>query len=235
MCSEEKLFAIGDLHLDSSQSKPMSVFGSRWENHRDRLRACWMDSITHTDVVLLPGDISWAMRLSEADLDLSFIADLPGRKVLLRGNHDFWWSSIGKVRSRLPQGMFALQNDAFVLEKSVIAGSRGWLIPTKETPLTAEDEKVYIREVSRMELSLEAARLKGEGRPIIVMMHYPPIQKNNMSNGFTNLFSRYKVQKVVFGHIHNALPCERASKQENGVTYQLVSADSLDFMPFRIY
>ena len=124
-----KLFAIGDLHLSHSSNKPMSIFGPNWDNHAERIAAAWRERVSDEDAVLIPGDISWAMQLDEARLDIEYIAALPGKKVIMRGNHDYWWGSISKVRDMLPCCMYALQNDTVGLGSVTIAGSRGWICP----------------------------------------------------------------------------------------------------------
>ncbi len=148
------IFAIGDLHLPGGDDKPMQVFGAHWEGHWDRIRADWRARVQPEDTVLIPGDISWAMQIENAMDDLRAIAELPGRKILLRGNHDYWWCGISRLRELLPTGMYALQNDAMRLEDTAYCGTRGWTLPAGAG--AAEDEKIYRRELLRMEMSLEA-------------------------------------------------------------------------------
>lgn len=156
-----RLFAIADPHLSRADPKPMTIFGPSWEGHPDAFFQGWREVVGEHDIVLVPGDVSWAMRLEEAMLDLRDIADLPGRKVLLRGNHDYWWPSISKLRRALPAGMYAVQNDALALDGVVIAGARGWICPGSHG-FGEQDEKIYRREVERLRLSLQAAaRLEG--------------------------------------------------------------------------
>ena len=153
-----RLFAIGDLHLSGGDDKPMDVFGPQWDRHFFHISQAWRRLVREEDAVLIPGDISWAMRLEEAEADLRAIGELPGFKLICKGNHDYWWNSLTRVRSVLPAGMAALQFDAVELEDWVVCGTRGWLIPTGETPLKAEDEKIYRREGERLKMALEAAR-----------------------------------------------------------------------------
>ena len=227
--TERQLFAIGDLHMDGGQDKPMDVFGSHWENHFARIEADWRERVSKTDVVLVPGDISWAMYLEDAKSDLEKIGSLPGTKVIVRGNHDYWWSGITKVRDALPKSVLAVQNDCIVFEDFCLAGSRGWLLPQGDARLKAEDEKILNREVARMEASLKAAGEKGAGRPIFVMMHYPPFSETGDESEFTRLFVAYGVQKVVYGHLHGASAKSAFSGMRGGIEYRLVSADALDF------
>ena len=167
------IFAIGDLHLPGGDKKPMDVFGSHWEHHFERICADWRSRVKPEDIVLIPGDISWAMQLGDALSDLRDIAKLPGTILLLRGNHDFWWSSLSQLRACLPENMHAVQNDAFDAGTCVFCGTRGWTIPLGQNA-TAQDEKLYRREAMRLEMSLKDAARMADGRPIFAMMHYPP-------------------------------------------------------------
>ena len=198
-----KVFAIGDLHLPGGDQKPMDVFGAHWANHFERISQDWRDRVGEQDVVLIPGDISWAMQLQDAATDLRAIGALPGRKVLLRGNHDYWWGAITRVRSILPQGMFALQNDALVLEDQVFCGTRGWVCPG-DAPLAPDDEKIYRREALRLEMSLKTARRVAPSLPLTVLLHYPPCNERQEPSAFTSLLESYGVQRLVYGHLHGA-------------------------------
>ena len=151
------IYAIGDLHLPGHQEKPMNVFGDHWDRHFDVIRENWLSMVSPEDVVLIPGDISWAMQLEEARDDLMQIAALPGRKLLLRGNHDYWWNSISKVRALLPENMYAIQNDALALDGVVYCGTRGWNIPGEGQPTDPQDVKIFQRELLRLEMSLQQA------------------------------------------------------------------------------
>ena len=225
-----RIFAISDLHLPARR-KPMDIFGPHWENHFERIRDSWLSQVTEEDVVLLPGDFTWAMRLDEAMEDIGKVGVLPGRKILLRGNHDYWWGGIGQVRRALPEGMYALQNDAMEMEGIVFAGSRGWTLPGSEAA-TGEDLKIYQRERLRLEMSLKAARRLGEEKPLIVMMHYPPF--STACEGFSDLLSQYGVDKCVYGHLHGAGLQAAFNGVKNGVTSYQVSCDGLNFQVRRI-
>ncbi len=223
-----KLFAIGDLHLSNSLDKPMDVFGSAWDDHAGRISRAWKSSVGDEDVVLVPGDISWAMHLDEVRADIDFIAALPGKKVLMRGNHDYWWASLSKVRAILPENMYALQNDAVELGGVVIAGSRGWMCPGSSGFDPDTDKKIYDREAIRLEMSLGCA---GEGKRIIAMLHYPPFNEKRNSSAFTDLFERYGVEQVIYGHLHGK-SCRNAFEGvREGITYTLCSADHIGFAP----
>lgn len=223
-----RLFAIGDLHLPGGQDKPMDVFGGHWDGHFDKIASDWLEKVEPQDVVLLPGDLSWAMTFDEAMLDLSRIYALPGKKVLLRGNHDYWWPAISRFRKSLPDGAYVLQNDAADLEKWVIAGSRGWNIPRGSNP-DPQDQKIYLREIQRLELSLLDAQKKAQGREIIGMMHYPPMNETQEDSGFTQLFERFQVKSVVYGHLHAEGLKMAFNGLKNGVSYSNVSCDGLSF------
>ena len=166
------LFAISDLHLPARE-KPMDVFGAHWENHFERIREDWMRRVQPEDVVLLPGDLTWAMRLEDALEDIARVGELPGRKIILRGNHDYWWSAIGRVRRALPEGMFALQNDSLELDGVLYAGSRGWTLPPFAQD--EDDKRIYERERLRLEMSLKHARARSADAVLVVMAHYPPL------------------------------------------------------------
>lgn len=224
-----RLFAIGDLHLPGGDEKPMDVFGSHWDRHFLRISESWNQTVTENDLVLIPGDISWAMQLKDAIPDLNAIGALPGRKVLLKGNHDYWWSSLSRVRSALPEGMSVIQYDALIDEDFVICGARGWNIPTEENSLTPEDEKIYLREVQRLELSLQQAVRLAEGRRIVAMMHFPPLYDNLRDTAFTEMLEKYGVHTVVYGHLHAQGIRSGYSGEHHGIRYYLTSCDSLDF------
>ncbi|HEX7041090.1 MAG TPA: metallophosphoesterase [Trueperaceae bacterium] len=221
-----RLFAIADPHLSRAQPKPMDVFGGNWEGHPQAFFDRWRETVGEGDLVLVPGDVSWAMRLEEALLDLADIAALPGRKVLLRGNHDYWWPSISKLRRVLPEGMYAVQNDALAVDGVVVAGTRGWVCPGSRG-FTAEDEKVYRREVERLSLSLQAAR-RLEGRYRVVMLHFPPTNTRLEPSGFTRLIAEYAPDALVFGHVHGEEPVLTSL---DGVAVHFVAADALGFRP----
>ena len=225
------VWAISDLHLPARQ-KPMDIFGPHWLNHFERIREDWLEKVSEEDVVLLPGDLSWAMHLEEALEDLERIGALPGRKILLRGNHDYWWSSIGRVRRTLAEGCHALQNDSLMLDGLLFAGSRGWTIPA-EADGESDDARIYRRERQRLELSLKSARSRSETAPLIVMMHYPPRLEG--AQGFSDLLAQYGAQDVVYGHLHGAGLSGAVRGEVDGIRYHQVSCDGLDFKLERIF
>ena len=232
------VFAVGDLHLPGGDDKPMDVFGPQWDRHFEKICQDWRERVQGEDLVLIPGDVSWAMQLQKAVPDLEAIGALPGYKVLIRGNHDYWWSGITQVRAALPEGMWALQNDAAVFPEWTVCGSRGWTLPAEETPLAPEDEKIYRRELQRMEMSLQAGKRMGDGRPILAMTHYPPLNDKGEESGFTRLFEEYGVSVALYGHLHGSGIRLAYQGERNGVYYQLASCDALHFslwqMPFSL-
>lgn len=197
-----KIFAISDLHLSTVAKKPMDIFGKGWENHIDYIIDDWQQKVGEEDIVLLAGDLSWAMRMEEALPDIALIAPLKGKKVILRGNHDYWWNTISQVRNNLPTNMYALQNDVLRFENLLICGTRGWLCPDGDN-LPEDDKKIFLRECERLKLSLSA--MSQQRRPndkVIAMMHYPPFNGKYDCSAFVELFIKYNVDTVVYGHLH---------------------------------
>ena len=230
-----KLFAIADLHLDGGAGKPMDVFGEMWAGHRERIFGSWRETVGEEDVVLIPGDISWAMHFKDALPDLFSISELPGTKVLSRGNHDYWWGSLSRMREALPGNMKLIQNDAVDLGDLVVCGSRGWILPS-DPDFSGADRKIYERELLRLGLSLDAAdRLAKGEKPIVCMLHFPPAMKDGAATGFTELMEKNGVSLCVYGHLHGAPAWDVGIKGElNGIRYKLCSADSLGFSPAEI-
>lgn len=229
------IFAISDLHLPGGDKKPMDIFGSHWADHFARIAADWRARVGEDDIVLLAGDTSWAMRLADAREDLWAIGALPGRKVLLRGNHDYWWCSISRLREALPPGMYALQNDALDLGGVIVCGSRGWVMPASPNA-TEDDERIYRRELGRLEMSLEAARglreaaaARGEATRLVAMLHYPPVIERDTGTEVTALLTAYGVEDAVYGHLHGPGIAGAFSGELGGVRYRLTSCDALEF------
>ena len=220
-----KVFAISDLHLSINSNKPMNIFGPVWENYLEEIENSWSSLVTENDLVLISGDISWAMKLNDAKADLNYLSKFSGKKVIIKGNHDYWWSTISGVRSLLPENLYALQNDALRFGNYVVCGSRGWTVP-EITHKTEDDEKIYKRELIRMELSLKSAlELKQDGDTLIVMMHYPPFNSKLEENDFTKLFEQFGVDIVVYGHLHSYDKKQRLITYINNIKYYLTSCD----------
>ncbi len=224
---DDMIYAIGDLHLGFSQGKTMDQFGSHWERHFEKIKKSWISQVKDSDLVLIAGDISWANSLKEAQPDLDFIKDLTGNKLLLKGNHDYWWSSLSKLRNDFGnERLHFLQNDCFEYQELTICGTRGWNCPGS-AGFTNEDQKIYNREVERLKLSLKQAKPQ---REILVMMHFPPMNEHFEPSGFTDVIEAYGVKNVVYGHVHGVDNFEQAPRGVvRGVCYQLISADYLDF------
>ncbi len=229
-----RLFAIADPHLSRADPKPMTIFGTGWDGHPDAFFNGWRSVVGDDDVVLVPGDLSWAMRFEDALLDLRDIADLPGRKVILRGNHDYWWPSISKLRRALPEGMLAVQNDAVAVDGVVVAGSRGWVCPGSRE-YTEQDDRIYRREVERLALSLRAASAL-EGRYRVVMLHFPPTNARLEPSAFTDLILEAAPDALVFGHVHGDLgDGESVLSRLDGIDVHFVAADAIGFVPRLIH
>ncbi|MCR5481929.1 MAG: metallophosphoesterase [Clostridia bacterium] len=231
------IFAISDLHLSTDEriKKPMDIYGGEWVNHAEKIKENWLRSVKARDTVLIPGDISWALRLDEAAADFKWIAELPGRKIITKGNHDLWWASTNKL-NKLYGGpdMLFLQNHCTEAENLIVCGSRGWTCPGCDD-FSEQDEKIYNRELVRMELSLKEAEQIRKGRKIAVMLHYPPTNDKFQPSGFTRLFEKFGVSLVVYGHLHGRDSYGRGYRGNfNGVEYKLVSFDYLKGVPIEI-
>ena len=234
------IFAIADLHLSFSANKPMDIYGGEWVNHTEKVKKNWETMITEEDTVIIPGDTSWALRYEDALIDLRWISELPGKKVLIKGNHDLWWNSIGKLNA-LYHNMFFLQNSYYEAEGFAICGSRGWICPDDDD-FTAQDEKIYKRELGRLKMSLEAATKAGYGSKsdenkggILGTLHFPPASDSLRYSGFVELFDEYGAEKVVYGHLHGKDAYGNGLKGiRNKVEYILTSVDYLKCKPYRI-
>lgn len=226
-----KVFAISDLHLSGSQNKPMDVFGEKWKDYTNTITENWNKCVSDGDVVVIAGDISWAMRLEDAKADLDWIDGLPGIKIILRGNHDYWWSSLTRVRSAAGR-IHVVQNDAHKIGDYIFCGSRGWLLPGTKG-FKADDAKIYTRELLRLKLSLDAAkRLQNNNEKIIVAMHFPPLD-SVPDKGYEELFVQYGIDTVIYGHIHGAR-VDTPIREINGIKYYITSCDLLNFDPLEI-
>lgn len=225
-----RVFAISDLHLSLAKPKTMDIFGARWKNHWNKISAAWRATVKEEDAVLIAGDLSWAMHYEEALPDLQEICRLPGTKVLIKGNHDFWHGSLNKTRALLTNRTFLLQNDCVSLGTCVVAGSRGWK-QRSDADFAAQDEKLYLRELERMRLSLNSAQKTG--LPIIGMTHYPPYDGQKVSSEVTRLFASYGVKLLIYGHIHGEAfaHMDYSDAEIDGMRVCLTSCDYLGFAP----
>lgn len=229
-----KVFSISDLHLSFDEKKPMDIFGAGWENHFEKIKADWLSKVESGDIVLICGDISWGNKLEEGVADLCALKDLPGRKIFIRGNHDFWWNGISKLRASAPDDTFYfLQNDCVKLDGLVIFGSRGWTCPGS-SDFTETDLKLYLREVERFKLCLnQVNKVKAEGDRLLAMVHFPPFSPKIPDTELTKLFEETGVEKVIFGHIHGDTYFPLHT-QKNGVEYIMTSCDKVGFKLQRI-
>lgn len=229
------IYIIADLHLSFNAPKPMSIFGSNWENHYDKIKKDWISKVKEQDTVLLLGDFSWAMHLKDTLKDFEYLNSLPGKKVLLRGNHDYWWTTKRKMEDFLKENKIEniefLQNDSIEIENKIFCGSRGWTSANTETE---NSKKMINRECLRLELSIQDALSKQkDGQEIIVCMHYPPIVKANFENNemteFIRILKKYDIKRCFYGHLHGTSINEAVTREAFGVKLQLVSADGLNF------
>lgn len=226
-----RVFAISDLHLALAEDKPMDVFGAGWENYMLRIRQNWLQTVTPEDLILMPGDLSWATYLDNAVPDFNYINDLPGKKIISKGNHDYWWSTHSKLNQFIDKNgydIFFLQNNAFISDNLAIVGSRGWKNPEDEG-FSPEDEKILNRELERLKLSLQYT--EGFEGSIIAMLHYPPFSARGKPSGFVELMLEYKVDICVYGHLHGRSCSCAVEGSRDGILYRLVSADYLAFVP----
>lgn len=222
------LYALSDLHLSFTDEKPMGIFGEVWQDHDKKIEENWRRKITEADTILLGGDLSWSMQMKDATRELDFIAGLPGRKIAIKGNHDYWWSSIKKLNAMYDNFDF-IQNNFFVYEDTAICGSRGWICQGSDK-FTEPDESIYRREGIRLELSLSAAQKAGYEK-IIAMIHYPPMNEFREDSLFTQMFEKYNVETVIYGHLHGPALNNAFQGNRNGVHYIMTSGDFLNFDP----
>lgn len=230
------LYTLADTHLSLGTDKPMDIFGSRWKNHTEKLRHLWNSTVTGDDTVVIGGDISWAINLGEAREDLKFIDALNGRKILLRGNHDYWWSTQKKIKENFEScgisSVELLQNNAIARDGFVICGSRGWYNDPQNAPVSNFDQKkIVAREAARLRLSLGAAQgIEGER---IVFMHFPPVFPGYICRELVGVLHEFGIRRCFYGHIHGNYDLPPVNIFE-GISFTLVSADYLDFRPLRI-
>ncbi len=220
------IYAISDLHLSFTAAKPMDIFGEVWEDHFEEIKKDWNCKVKDDDIVLLPGDFSWAMTLDEAKADFAYLEQLKGIKIIIRGNHDYWWSSLKKVKEVLPKNTYAIQNNALKIGDVVFCGTKGWTSQEQGKPYTEEDKKLFQRETMRLELSfLEAKKIRQNGDRLIVLFHYPPFNNNTEDSNFTKMVEEAGATAVVYGHLHGKHPIYRHQILKNGIPYYLTSCD----------
>lgn len=225
------LYAIGDLHLCLGAPKPMDIFGGAWTGYMDKLKK-GMSVLTEGDTLVLLGDLSWALDLEEAEADFAWIDAIPGRKIILKGNHDYWWSTAAKFyrfcEAHGFSNQFILNNNHYEYENTAICGTRGWFF--EEERSGEHDEKVFRRELLRLEASLQSAGDLDK----IVFLHYPPKYKGYECTQILELLQRYQVRRCFYGHLHGASHALALEGLWDGVDYKLVAADRVNFTPVRV-
>jgi uncharacterized protein len=240
--SQTRIWAIADTHLSFAKPKDMARFGGEWVDHEATIAMNWRERIAADDIVLLPGDVSWAQQTSRIWADLRWLQQLPGRKVLLRGNHDHWWKAIENVRKIVePMGFYALEGDSITMDGVVICGAMGHLAPHDRYYKEDPKKDRYHRELDRLEKALQhgaEARVNGTGSPLplILMTHYPPFTSDGKRTDYVDLISRYQPTMCIYGHLHHRQEWEIACKGVfEGVTYRLVASDYLQMKPALIW
>ena len=234
------VYAMSDLHLALSADKPIDVFGGRWDDYMQRICDNWNATVGCGDTVLIGGDVSWAMYLSQCDADFDFINRLSGRKIISKGNHDYWWESITKMNTYLAEKGFDtisfMHNNSFLIENYAICGTRGWTIPSSDNFGTA-DVKMYERELNRLALSAQDMRraIERSGRfdfERVAVLHYPPVTSDGMvDDGIAALLKENGITKCIYGHLHGAACANAFCGENDGIKYRLVSSDFMNFEP----
>jgi hypothetical protein len=224
------IYAIADLHLSFSEDKPMDIFGENWKGHEEKIKQSWVSKVTDNDLVLLPGDFSWSMYLKDAKKDFEYLNNLPGKKLLLKGNHDYWWTTVKKMREFIEENKFTnidfLFNNSYEFENTIITGTKGWPLFGEEA-----DEKLINREKMRLERSIQDGIKKyGDDKEIIVCMHYPPIVNSDaIEDSYINVMKNYNVKKCLYGHLHGPAIQTAIEGTFEGIEVELVSADAVNF------
>lgn len=236
------LFTIADLHLSQSADHPMDVFGARWENYTEKICKNWRAVVCDTDTVVLPGDISWGMTLLQAREDFALLESLPGKKLIGKGNHDFWWVTANKLSLFFKEQDFKtislLYNNAIETDEAIVCGTRGWFLEEERQRTVGEVdfEKIKNREAQRLKLSLDAAKKLQATAPqkeILVFLHFPPVYNGEVLRDFCDLFAQYGIRRCFYGHIHGMYRIPPIEYFE-GVEYHIISSDYLNFAPKRI-
>ena len=232
------VYVIGDLHLSfgnsEEENKPMNIFGQNWENHSEKIRQDWQERVKPEDTVILAGDFSWATYLKDTLKDFKFINNLEGHKILLKGNHDYWWTTVTSMKKFLKENNIEnvdfMYNNGFEIESKIFVGTRGWTYAQ-----TDNSEKMINRECARLEISIKSSIEKyGENKEIICIMHYPPLSHLSMKNDsysskFLDVMKKYGVKKCYYGHLHGKAHQEAVEEKVEGIDFKLISSDYLDF------
>ena len=223
------IYVIADLHLSFSQDKPMSIFGENWEGHSEKIKNNWISKVKPEDTVVLPGDFSWAMYLQDTYKDFEYLNSLPGKKLLLKGNHDYWWTTVTNMRNFLEENKFKnidfIYNNSYLVENKILTGTRGWnLLDTENS------SKMIKRESIRLQLAIEDGIKKyGDDKEIIVFMHYPPISNTNKKSEFLKILKQYDIKRCYYGHLHGKSHQDAVEGIVDGIEFKLISADYINF------
>ena len=224
------IYAIGDLHLSLAAGKPMDVFEG-WENYTQRIVDNWSSIVKPEDTVVLVGDISWGMDMKEAMPDFKLIEDLPGEKIILKGNHDYWWGSVTSMHKAFEENNITtikfLHNNSYIVEGIGLCGSRGWMFESGQE----HDAKIVRREAMRIEASLSSVK---EDVERIMFLHYPPVYSNQELPEFIEVMQKYNVKRCYYGHIHAAGHKFAVNGEKYGIMFKMLSADYVDFTPIKI-
>lgn len=226
------IYVVGDLHLSFSVDKPMDIFGDNWENHAEKIKENWIKKVNNKDTVILPGDFSWATYLEETHKDFQFLNELPGKKIMSKGNHDYWWTTVTSMNRYLKENNFEniefLYNNSYLIENKIIVGTRGWINSWK----SQENYKILKRENDRLKLSIKDGINKfGEDKEIIAFIHYPPFYKENVTEeiDFIKTLNKYNIKKCYYAHLHSDSHKDAIEGIVNGIEFKLVSSDYLNF------
>ena len=228
------IYVIGDLHLSFNTNKPMNVFGKNWQNYEEKIKQDWLSKVKPDDLVMLPGDFSWSMYLDETEKDFEFINNLPGKKILLKGNHDYWWTTLTSMRKYIKEKDFKnidfLYNNSYEFDNKIIVGTRGWSLSEEQ-----EDIRLTKREIARLELSIKDGISKyGDNKEIIAFMHYPPVTKNYMNTEYIELLKKYNIKRCFYGHLHASSIQDAVEGKIQGIELKLISSDGLNFKLWQI-
>lgn len=229
------IYVMGDLHLPFGVNKPMDVFGDGWQGYTEKIKEDWNKKVKNEDTVILAGDFSWATYLEDTYKDFEYLCALPGKKIMLKGNHDYWWTTVTSMKNYLEENNFNnidfLYNNSFLIEDKIIVGTRGWALLDTEN-----SRKMVKREAARLELSLKSAIEKyGEQKEIICIMHYPPVLATYMKNEYTynseflDVMKKYNVKRCYYGHLHGASHKDAIEGNVEGINLKLISGDYLNF------
>lgn len=229
-----KVFAIGDLHLAGGTGKTMERFGEQWRDHDRKIFDAWEETVSDQDLVVIAGDTSWAMRIEEALPDLDRIGEMKGQKLLIKGNHDYWWQSNAKMARVLNPSIRILNGSSIIVNRVAVAGTRGWICPN-DSHFEEHDAKIYEREVARLRAALTSlGGRENEFDALIVVLHYPPANAAHESSGFTKLIDEYGAGTCVYGHLHGEDIKSALTGLRERAAYYIVSADAVDFAPAEI-